>query len=100
MGLNKPPNCDVFYNVYRLVACQRYVGAMAAYREGIVESSPDPQKSTRTRSQSDSILLPAPWRAFIEYCRHLGHGQIERLVIQDGVPVLAEVTKQKIKFVK
>jgi len=28
----------------------------------------------------------------------LQHGEIERLKIQDGLPVLAEVTKKKVKF--
>ena len=51
-----------------------------------------------TRSIADA--LPPAWRAFMDYCRELGHGQIERLSIQDGLPVLAEVTKQKIKFTK
>jgi hypothetical protein len=32
------------------------------------------------------------WRAFMAYCRQLGHGEIERLGIQDGLPVLTEVT--------
>jgi hypothetical protein len=38
------------------------------------------------------------WRAFMRYCAELKHGEIERLVIQDGLPVLAELTKQKVKF--
>jgi hypothetical protein len=42
--------------------------------------------------------LPSAWRDFIRYCRDLRHGEIERLSIQDGVPVLAEVTKKKVKF--
>ena len=42
--------------------------------------------------------LPSAWREFIRYCRELRHGEIERLSIQDGLPVLAEVTKKKIKF--
>ncbi len=42
--------------------------------------------------------LPPAWREFIRFCRDLGHGEIERLSIQDGVPVLAEVTTKKIKF--
>ena len=45
----------------------------------------------------ESKLHPA-WVAFIKYCERLNHGQIERLKIQDGLPVLAEVTTQKIKF--
>ena len=42
-------------------------------------------------------LHPA-WRAFIEYCRELQNGDIERLRIQDGVPMIAEVITKKIKF--
>jgi hypothetical protein len=38
------------------------------------------------------------WQAFIRYCRELQHGEIERLKIQDGLPVLAEVIREKIKF--
>jgi hypothetical protein len=45
----------------------------------------------------DISLHPA-WRAFLRYCRELGHGEIERLKIQNGLPVLAEVVKEKIKF--
>jgi hypothetical protein len=43
-------------------------------------------------------LLPPAWREFIRFCRDLGHGEIERLSIQDGVPVLAQVTTKKVKF--
>jgi hypothetical protein len=43
------------------------------------------------------VLHPA-WRAFVRYCGELQHGEIERLKIQDGLPVLAEVTKKKVKF--
>ena len=42
--------------------------------------------------------LPPAWREFIRYCSDLRHGEIERLSIQDGLPVLAEVTKKKVKF--
>ncbi|MBZ5622215.1 MAG: hypothetical protein LAQ69_26320 [Acidobacteriia bacterium] len=42
--------------------------------------------------------LPPAWREFIRYCRDLRHGEIERLSIQDGLPVLAEITRKKIKF--
>jgi hypothetical protein len=38
------------------------------------------------------------WSAFVRYCQELGHGEIECLKIQDGLPVLAEVTKKKVKF--
>jgi len=42
--------------------------------------------------------LHAAWLAFVRFCQELRHGEIERLKIQDGLPVLAEVTKKKIKF--
>ncbi len=42
-------------------------------------------------------LHPA-WSAFVRFCQELGHGEIDCLKIQDGLPVLAEVTKKKIKF--
>ncbi len=38
------------------------------------------------------------WLEFIRYCRHLQHDEIDRLIIQNGLPVLAELTRQKIKF--
>jgi hypothetical protein len=43
-------------------------------------------------------LHPA-WRAFIRHCRDLGFGEISQLKIQDGLPVMAEETKKKVKFV-
>ena len=46
----------------------------------------------------ENRLHPA-WRAFIQYCFRLQHGEIQVLKIQDGVPVLAELTKKKVKFV-
>jgi hypothetical protein len=42
-------------------------------------------------------LHPA-WQRLIDYCMHLGHGEIEKLKIQDGLPMAAEVTTRKIKF--
>ena len=42
-------------------------------------------------------LHPA-WKEFIRYCIDLRYGEIERLTIQDGLPVLAEITKKKVKF--
>ena len=48
-------------------------------------------------ASADAVLPPA-WREFIRYCRELRHGEIERLSIQDGLPVLAETTRKKIKF--
>ena len=38
------------------------------------------------------------WLRLIRYCADLGHGEIEKLKIQDGLPMVAEVTTRKIKF--
>jgi hypothetical protein len=38
------------------------------------------------------------WIAFIKYCGELDHGEIELLKIQNGLPVLAEITRKKVKF--
>lgn len=42
--------------------------------------------------------LCSPWRHFVRFCEELQHGEIEKLKIQDGLPILAEVTKKKVKF--
>ncbi|HEY3139470.1 MAG TPA: hypothetical protein VGL29_25845 [Blastocatellia bacterium] len=56
--------------------------------------------STPTTGERFAVngLHPA-WRALVRYCAELQHGEIERLKIQDGLPILAEVTKKKIKFI-
>jgi len=51
------------------------------------------------RKAADSSLHPA-WRAFVRYCVQLQHGEIEKLKIQDGLPIIAEVTREKIKFTR
>jgi hypothetical protein len=38
------------------------------------------------------------WVRLIQYCQELGYGEIEKLKIQDGVPVIADVVREKIKF--
>jgi len=59
---------------------------------------------TRTRPEATEAgivtnnQLRPPWRHFLRFCEELQHGEIEKLKIQDGLPVLAEVTKKKIKF--
>lgn len=42
--------------------------------------------------------LPIQWRRFIRLCEELRYGEIEKLSIQDGVPVLAQTVTKKIKF--
>jgi hypothetical protein len=48
----------------------------------------------------NSMTLHPSWRAFVHYCTELQHGEIEILKIQDGLPVLAEITRKKIKFAR
>ena len=38
------------------------------------------------------------WLRLMRYCAEMGHGEIEKLKIQDGLPMAAEVTTKKIKF--
>lgn len=38
------------------------------------------------------------WFSFIKYCEDLKYGEVEKLKIQDGLPMLAEEVKKKVKF--
>ena len=42
--------------------------------------------------------VPEPWARLIRFCQELGHGEIEKLKIQDGMPVIADVIREKVKF--
>jgi len=45
--------------------------------------------------------LPAvhpAWQALIRMCCEMGHGEIECIKIQDGLPVSAEVVRKKIRW--
>lgn len=44
-------------------------------------------------------LHPA-WTSFIGFCADLRFGEIEKLKIQDGLPMIAEKVKKKIHFNK
>lgn len=54
-------------------------------------------RSAATPEEVARQLHPA-WQRLMNYCAQLGHGDIERLKIQDGLPMVAEVTTRKIKF--
>ena len=58
-----------------------------------------PIRAGDERSNTARLLHPA-WLDFIRYCSDLKHGEIGRLSIQDGLPVMAEVTKEKVKFLR
>lgn len=42
-------------------------------------------------------LHPA-WDQFIRYCEELQFGDLEKVRIQNGIPMLVEVTTKKVKF--
>ena len=53
------------------------------------------------RNQNGRTLvqgIPEPWARLIQFCQELGHGEIEKLKIQDGMPVIADVVREKVKF--
>jgi hypothetical protein len=55
-------------------------------------------EASRGQDRSNASCLHPAWDRLIRYCAELGHGEIEKLKIQDGLPMLAEVTRRKIKF--
>ena len=50
-----------------------------------------------SRDRPSNSVHPA-WLRLIRYCADLGHGEIEKLKIQDGLPMTAELTTKKVKF--
>jgi len=52
----------------------------------------------RTSGAPGSAGIHPAWMRLIRYCAELGHGEIEKLKIQDGVPVIANVVREKVKF--
>jgi hypothetical protein len=48
-------------------------------------------------NRENPAVHPA-WLRLMDFCTKLGHGEIEKLKIQDGLPMAAEVTTRKIKF--
>lgn len=55
-------------------------------------------KNAATPSGSTLADLHPTWQALIRFCRDLDHGEIERIKIQDGLPVSAEMVKKKVKW--
>ena len=49
---------------------------------------------------SGPTLLHPIWSCFIKYCEALGFGEIERLKIQNGLPMIAEEVRKKVNFAK
>lgn len=61
--------------------------------------SPMPNASENApRTSPRPVPLHPAWLTLIRLCREIGHGEIERLRIEDGLPVLAEVTRKKVRL--
>jgi hypothetical protein len=51
-----------------------------------------------TEDRGRYVRLHPAWAAFIRFCQDLRYGEVERLKIQDGLPVIAEEVRRKIRF--
>jgi hypothetical protein len=68
---------------------------MADMAAGMNLNSSRSGKASQARTSTG--VHPA-WLRLMRYCAEMGHGEIEKLKIQDGLPMGAEVTTKKIKF--
>lgn len=50
------------------------------------------------RTNKQSLKLHPAWIALIRHCQEIGFGEIERIKIQSGIPVLVEKSTQRIKL--
>lgn len=67
---------------------------MAEYQEGFRLE----RAKRRARTDEEDLPVHPSWLRLIRYCAELGHGEIEKLRIQDGLPMGAEVTTKKVRF--
>jgi hypothetical protein len=58
----------------------------------------NPELARRVSEPRTSTSVHPAWLRLMRYCAELGHGEIEKLKIQDGLPMTAEVTTRKVKF--
>jgi len=54
----------------------------------------------RNKEHNGKVVQPISeeWARLIKFCQQLGHGELEKLKIQDGVPVIADIVREKVKF--
>lgn len=60
--------------------------------------TPDVDRLSEEFLRMKYVPLHPVWLSFIRYCLELKFGEIEKLKIQDGLPMLAEEVRRKIKF--
>ena len=58
----------------------------------------DIQYLEKNKGSSRYVTVHPAWQSFIVFCKSMRFGEIEKLKIQDGIPVLAEEARKKIKF--
>lgn len=56
------------------------------------------KKPNEDSKQRKLLRIHPVWYLFMQYCETIKNGEIEKLKIQDGLPMLAEEVKKKIKF--
>jgi hypothetical protein len=64
----------------------------------MAETNLNPAQPRRVLETRTSSGVHPAWLRLMRYCADLGHGEIEKLKIQDGLPMAAEVTTRKVKF--
>ena len=64
----------------------------------MAETNLNPVLTRRVFEARTSSGVHPAWLQLMRYCAELGHGEIEKLKIQDGLPMTAEVTTRKVKF--
>ena len=70
----------------------------AAHFETLLVKAAEAHAALSTRNQPAHARLHPAWELFIRYCLELRHGELERLKIQDGLPMMAELATRKVKF--
>jgi len=70
---------------------------MNEYHGSGVLTKAEPGSASDLGRKCREPLHPA-WTALIQHCRQLGFGTIERLKIQDGLPVMVEESIKRTKF--
>ncbi len=57
-------------------------------------------KKGEASSEPHYLRLHPAWFLFIKYCEEIGFGEIDRLKIQNGLPMVAEEVRKKVGFTK
>jgi hypothetical protein len=56
------------------------------------------KRPNNIQNKNRLIRIHPTWYTFIKYCEALKFGELEKLKIQDGLPLLAEEVKKKVMF--